>query len=562
MTAVGRGDSHEVDRFLDAGANIDQIPLHPGKCGCTPLVSAFENGHPDMARLLICRGASLNFQTCGNAKAPFLKVTHLAALAPQFNGVLSLLLCQNSVSLQLDNDTPIHPLHVAVATCNEPGQKILLDHIQKSTPNAEHSHTRSIESGVPLSQTSDKCLSCSIINVQARASYRCNDPSFTIDRGYTPLLIAASESCYFCVELLLKYGADSNFPEYFVPPLHHAIWSGSQDITRLLLEHGANPNSRTSNMETAAIIALCRGSLEHLELLEEFGADCTLSNWKDRRKLSAMLTNTGKLMIPELTVFLLERGYPLQNISRLFVVSAKDAPDNQPRKSRSLTQEYSPGSSGSSLNQDAIFYQLDDLMLSGSLFEIKRALKYESKDPGTKRKFEIQGPQQKISRLCQASLGKCIDDIDLLLKYGTDIDEEGCPDGSALMAACSAGRIDSVQFLVRRGAKLTYPNGLRFRSALTAAEGHPGIQHWLLVERHTQQFKIKDARAGELEADSRSMKPWAGLEEVRIPWKGRFQRYSEESSFEHFLRLREIRGKLQGQVISWTTDPPDIFLAW
>ncbi|KAK8174986.1 hypothetical protein IWX90DRAFT_496633, partial [Phyllosticta citrichinensis] len=192
---------------------------------------------------------------------------------------------------------------------------------------------------------------------------------------------------------------------------------------------------------------------------------------------------------------------------------------------------------------------------------IRRALKYDSKHPKTQKPSADLELWQKISHLFQASLMGKIDAMETLLEYGVDIDANGCPDGSALMAACSTGRLESAQFLVRKGAKLTYVDEHQFRSAFTAANKFPEVLRWLLVECHTQQLKLEDFQACGLETESGLLKPWAGLQELRIPWKGRFPRYNKESSFEHFLRLRKIQEDLQGKVILWTTDPPDIFVA-
>ncbi|KAK7508988.1 hypothetical protein IWZ03DRAFT_391015 [Phyllosticta citriasiana] len=95
-------------------------------------------------------------------------------------------------------------------------------------------------------------------------------------------------------------------------------------------------------------------------------------------------------------------------------------------------------------------------MAPGQILLIKKALKFESKHPEMQKHDGRREKKQRLTRLCQASLLEDVDSIVLLLEHGADIDKEGCPDGSPLMAACSAGRLDLVDCLVRRGAKITY----------------------------------------------------------------------------------------------------------
>src|SRR5207247_216425 len=61
-----------------------------------------------------------------------------------------------------------------------------------------------------------------------------------------------------------------------------------------------------------------------------------------------------------------------------------------------------------------------------------------------------------ISPLCRAALNDQCDHIDLFLDAGAEIDLPGCEFGSALMAACAAGRLSATKLLVHRKAKFCY----------------------------------------------------------------------------------------------------------
>lgn len=89
------------------------------------------------------------------------------------------------------------------------------------------------------------------------------------------------------VELLLDNGADIVIPS--IPQkslLHLAVGSGSETITRLVLEHGAGiidiDMVRKSTSETALHRAARDGQTGIVKLLLEWGADATIRNrWGD-----------------------------------------------------------------------------------------------------------------------------------------------------------------------------------------------------------------------------------------------------------------------------------------
>lgn len=92
------------------------------------------------------------------------------------------------------------------------------------------------------------------------------------------------------VELLLDNGADVVIPSAPSAPrktlLHLAVGSGSETITRLVLEHGAGiidiDMVRKSTSETALHRAARDGQTGIVELLLEWGADTTVRNrWGD-----------------------------------------------------------------------------------------------------------------------------------------------------------------------------------------------------------------------------------------------------------------------------------------
>ncbi len=77
--------------------------------------------------------------------------------------------------------------------------------------------------------------------------------------GLTALLYAARDGCYECVEVMIGAGADANTPTpEGVTPLMLAIDNDHNDVAKLLLDRGANPNVWDWWGRTALYIAIDR----------------------------------------------------------------------------------------------------------------------------------------------------------------------------------------------------------------------------------------------------------------------------------------------------------------
>jgi len=99
--------------------------------------------------------------------------------------------------------------------------------------------------------------------------------AFAVD-GFQPLGLASFFRQPELVSLLLDAGAEVNSASrnsQRVMPLHSSVASHSLDITRVLLEHGADVNAVQQGGYTPLLEAAHAGELEILELLLQYGAD-------------------------------------------------------------------------------------------------------------------------------------------------------------------------------------------------------------------------------------------------------------------------------------------------
>ncbi|KAK0380216.1 hypothetical protein CLIM01_02441 [Colletotrichum limetticola] len=157
--------------------------------------------------------------------------------------------------------------------------------------------------------------------------------------------------------------------------------------------------------------------------------------------------------------------------------------------------------------------------------------------------LEVVGPR---NPLCFAASRGQIQAMGNILSLGSLIDFEGCPEGSALMAASSAGTLESVIYLVRHGASISFQGHNHFRSAVKLAATSPRVLRWLLVDRFTDQKKL-DQFCHESTSLSTCLKPWSGIHKAEMVISGQWERQPYESSQQYWARLsnmtKDFRGK-------------------
>ncbi|KAK2773909.1 ankyrin repeat protein [Colletotrichum kahawae] len=160
-------------------------------------------------------------------------------------------------------------------------------------------------------------------------------------------------------------------------------------------------------------------------------------------------------------------------------------------------------------------------------------------------------PNDAWSPLCHAAAIGNIEIMQNLLSMGSHIDFEGCPEGSALMAASHAGILESVIFLTRQGASISFQGCEKHWSAVEASEKSTRISRWLLVDRFTDQFKLK-APPDESNDPTEQFKKWSGIRKAEMTIIGLWERRPSESSRQYWSRLEIMKQDFHGKVM-----PPD-----
>lgn len=372
------------------------------------------------------------------------------------------------------------------------------------------------------------------------------------DDGMTPLHLAAINGNVKTATLLLENGADIDvFDNNQDTALHEAAWSrsaGNNLVAGLLLRKGAATECRDDHGDTPLIVAAYRGNNEVARLLINAGANLKASNYSSETVLHASAYGD-----PSVQAEPTQRG-------EMFATLVQHGLD--PHQSNTLS--LSPVCYGMRrglfasllLNSDLRLEKSEPFPWNGydsmmpmawltchySLFLRKLGLE-------RLRKLAHLEPSDSWAPLCiYASLGDIIA-VTNLLELGASLEFEGCPSGSALMAACSAWQLQTVRLLVRRGASISYhgPNG--FRSAVDVARRNKAIVDWLLVGRFTDQKKISVPAVPGSSTDEFDAQPWSGPVKAELVISGTSQRRAHESVERYWFRLMAIKRDWRGKVV-------------
>lgn len=262
---ASEGKLAQVKALINRGANLDALEADKW----TPMMLAAQNGHLDVVRELVDRGAKIN-QVADDG------VTALRQAAQNGHHEIVELLLMEKADPNICNPRGVGPLHATVARIGQPSEG-------KSRQTYTRIARALIRANADVNAT-DKDgdtalhLACSVGNLEIVQIVASRSNINTLNNaGRTPLSHAAYESRPDIVRFLIDHGADVSAinGQRQWTPLHYCsqfLTERTLETIKILVENGADINSRTDNNATALHIAAQKGDVHVIGYLIDHGA--------------------------------------------------------------------------------------------------------------------------------------------------------------------------------------------------------------------------------------------------------------------------------------------------
>jgi len=244
------------------------------------------------------------------------------------------------------------------------------------------------------------------------------------------------------------------------PPLLVAAGMGHLEIVQFLHEKGADVNSRDYRNSTPLIEAAGGGHLKVVEFLISQGAEI---NVRDRRNVTPLIRTAGGGYF-KIVEILINRGADI-NARNIRGESALIDASSQGRLEvvKLLLEKGANARLEDQYRQSAFLYacRLGHLAIAKLLLE---------HDPGIRPQHDQLNDA--FTDLC-ARKSKSNEMLDFMLKLGVDINARGKKEEggrTGLIKASAAGRIETVRFLLKKGAKVNATDNYGNTASILAAK--------------------------------------------------------------------------------------------
>lgn len=438
--AAANGDIKQVRKLLDGGANINYMRPNDGTgwyCGedfCedsdekveqyfqydrdngTALMRAAYNGHLEVVKLLLDKGAKVNIQN---------EAGSTSLMKAAYNG------------------------HFEIV-------KLLIDKGASVNLKEKHGSTALIKSVARGHTKIVKLLLNKGADTSAADTYDCEDNVCYHAPEGTALDAAVSNGHIDIVQLLVDAGADINRKDKTNRTLlMKAAKYGYTEIVKLLIDAGANVNKKDSTGDTALHYATeypAGKNTEIVKLLLDKGADVNAANFKSWTPLMSA-ANEGYLATVNL---LLNNGADI-NAKSATNQTALDYVlpiDNHWRHNGETESEY--------------YERLEELKETKQLLLQHYAEKGADKE--LVKKIKDDAYSKKLELFFNSIKNNDLEQLKTLIKNGIDVNVGDKDNDTALIKATWYGNVDIIKFLIESGANVNLSNNDGETPLMNAAE--------------------------------------------------------------------------------------------
>ncbi|XP_055838337.1 ankyrin-3-like [Episyrphus balteatus] len=289
-----------TEKLLQFGAYVDSKANLYHKKEYTPLHCATENGDLEIVKVLLKKGANVNFKT-----ADGLTSLHLACKTGNVE-IIDLLLSSNA-DINAREHNKLTPLYIAVENSRREAAKLLMDHGAKI--NDEFDNGKTI-----LSCAVDKRLSL-IVNDILQYSPDVNN---IINKKSLKTALSKRNGYSEIVENMVKYGFSDNHVDINdTALLHNAIKMGNTKTIEDLINYGLNLTCKKKENCIVLHIAIKHKQFEVAKLLLTHGADV---NAKDENKKPPIYYSVYNSDV-NMTKLLLSHGANIQKSPELLGIA-------------------------------------------------------------------------------------------------------------------------------------------------------------------------------------------------------------------------------------------------
>uniref|UniRef100_A0A182JXL8 ANK_REP_REGION domain-containing protein n=1 Tax=Anopheles christyi TaxID=43041 RepID=A0A182JXL8_9DIPT len=435
----------ETDRKVKSNVNRRDNSL-----GLTPLQIASRKGYTDVALILLEQGAKVQLRDAHGNTA-----LHYAVECGCVRTVR--LLLRHGASVGVRNSHGKSPLELAIAS----EQRKLVRALLRSG--------QLVESVTLPERLQNQTIVQTLLPWTKRFEYSHSPADVTCD-SFTPLHHARDECAVR--QFLQLYEIDVASPRYRTTPLHLACLSNELQRVKMLLKHGANPTLTNSAGWTPLLLAVGNRSTSIVATLLEHH---TLNTDRptSRAELDTVLALAIRKQSIDIANLLLQKGASIDTIGQtLTALSAKHHPHQlffcAAREGYNRILEY---------------------LLESALFDVN------AKD--------TIGSTALFHALSRAPL----DTLDILLRYGADVQHCNQFGHHVLSIATMNGRLDALQYFVNN-----FPSLVRLLDAVEA-DTKNSVLH-LAVLRGTLelvQYCVKLHRTAGISLDAQNKEGFTAL---------------------------------------------------